>query len=545
MQIKTIKTTLEIFNLLESDFNHNQLLKDKHFYFIDTLIRKKADRNFQYLSSKLLKKTFGDKDYLTIINYFIERGIIQRISNKQADKFSYYTYKLLISTKKIIDYQLKSHSLIRTIEYFHNTNYESLKDFEKQVLYNIQQLQLPSEFDVPRLYMSKSKNTGRLFHPLVNMPKKQRIYLKHIDGIRLGEFDAKNAQLVLLSHIFNDDEVFNDAVYSGEFYNIMAKEMEIDISNDSNKKEFKRKFFNSILFNENRVVVANSSYGKAFKKLFPITFQHLLNMQTNKSKATELQWEESNLFINNITRDLVNDGLFVIPIHDAIIFNLAEIEKVEKIINDNCYNYLGRLISLSLEEFCPTPCSKYTTYNNLYNNSNEGREEENKGQRGVYVVDNSKGVGQNKNNQLQDEKVAIITQVIKQIIEMNQKITIRKIQELSGVAKSTVEKHYKSILFDLSQDISEVNQSDISDNKVADITYNNSKLNQKKLKLEERFNKTVSGQMIVPDLINVLGTKTTNKIPIAKWSELINDVNHDSFERFWDNLQAYKSNYIR
>jgi len=95
-----IKTTLEIFNLLESDFNHNQLLKDKHFYFIETLIRKKADRNFQYLSSKLLKKTFGDKYYLTIINYFIERGIVQRISNKQVGKFSYYTYKLLISTKK-------------------------------------------------------------------------------------------------------------------------------------------------------------------------------------------------------------------------------------------------------------------------------------------------------------------------------------------------------------------------------------------------------------------------------------------------------------
>lgn len=212
--------------------------------------------------------------------------------------------------------------------------------------------------------------------------------------------------------------------------------------------------------------------------------------------------------------------------------------------------FLNLIISSNLsvnfpKEFCPTPCSKYTTYNNLYNNSNEGREEENKGQRGVYVVDKSKGVGQNKNNQLQDEKVVVITQAIKQLMEKNQKITIRKIQELSGVAKSTVEKHYKSILFDLSQDISEVNLSGISDNKVADITYNNSKLNQKKLKLEERFNKTVSGQMIVPDLINVLGTKTTNKIPIAKWSELINDVNHDSFERFWDNLQAYKSNYIR
>ena len=48
--------------------------------------------------------------------------------------------------------------------------------------------------------------------------------------------------------------------------------------------------------------------------------------------------------------------------------------------------------------------------------------------------------------------------------------------------------------------------------------------------------------MIIPDLINVLGTKTTNKISIVKWSELINDVNHDSFERFWDNLQNYKQN---
>ena len=74
-------------------------------------------------------------------------------------------------------------------------------------------------------------------------------------------------------------------------------------------------------------------------------------------------------------------------------------------------------------------------------------------------MQNPKGVGQNKNTQLQDEKVAVITQAIKQLMEKNQKITIRKIQELSGVAKSTVEKHYKSILFDLSQDIVTDNKS--------------------------------------------------------------------------------------
>ena len=83
-------------------------------------------------------------------------------------------------------------------------------------------------------------------------------------------------------------------------------------------------------------------------------------------------------------------------------------------------------------------------------------------------MQNSKGVGQNKNTQLQDEKVVVITQAIKQIIEMNQKITIRKIQELSCVAKSTVEKHYKSILSQISQDIVTDNKSAKIENKISE-----------------------------------------------------------------------------
>jgi hypothetical protein len=389
--------------------------------------------------------------------------------------------------------------------------------------------------------MTKSKNTGRMFHSLTNMPRNQRKYLKHIDGLRLGELDAKNAQLVLLAHLFNDDEVFNDAVYGGEFYNMMADEMGVDISNDANKKEFKRKFFNSILFNENNLVVANSKYGKAFKKLFPITYYHLIEMQTETSKANELQRSESNLFIDNITRDLVNEGLFVIPIHDAITFDLDEIDQVQKIIDDNCYSVLGRLITLSLEEFCPTIDNKCTTYNNLYNKSKAEGEEEKDSHEGVYVVQNNPMVGQNKKTLLKNEKVAIITKTIKELKADNQKITIRKVQELSGVAKATVEKHYKAIIADLSHDNNEDKQSDVLDNKTLEIAHNNDKLIHKKIALEERFKSVVNGIMIVPDLISVLGSKTTNKIPIANWSELIRNVNQDGFEMFWDNLQNYKN----
>lgn len=544
MQSYSIQSTQALISLVDSDFESNTTLKDKHLYFIDTLIRRRADKKAMYLDSQLLKKTFGDKEYLLIINYFIEKGIVQRYFNKQDGYFSYYTYKLLISVKKLVPYQLKSPSLIRTIDYFHNTNYNNLRDFEKQVLHNIQKLQLPSEFDVPRLYMTKSKNTGRMFHSITNMPKNQRMQLKHVDGIRLGEFDAKNAQLVMLSHMYNDDEVFNDAVYGGEFYNIMADEMGVDISNEASKKEFKRKFFNSILFNENILVVANSKYGKAFKNLFPITYHHLIEMQTDTSKANELQSSESNLFIDNITRDLVNEGLFVIPIHDAIIFDLDKIDSVQKIIDDNCYSVLGRLITLSLEEFCPTPCSQYTTYNNIYNKGKEEGEEEKDSQRGVYVVQNPKGVGQNKNTQLQDEKVAAVTHAIKQIMADNQKITIRKIQELSGVAKATVEKHYKLILSQISQDNVAEEQTDLTELKVADSAPIEDKLTQKRMWLEERFNARVTDRMLIADLRNVLGDKTTNRIPVSDRFDLIQGINYASFDKFWSNLQNYKSNFV-
>lgn len=468
MQTKTIKSTQEIINFLESDFKDNLQLKDKHFYFIDTLIRHRADRKSIYLSSKLLKKTFGDRTYKSIINYFVENGIVERYQNLQDGGYSYYKYKLLVSIKKLVEYQLTYKPLIKIIDYFIQTNYNSLLDFEKQVLQNIEQLQIPSNFDIPKLYITKSKNTGRLFHTLTNMSKKLRYKLKHIKNIRLVEIDAKNAQLIMLSYWYNDDDVFNDAVYSGEFYKILADEMGIDISDDAKKDEFKRKFFNSILFNSNRKVITNSKYGIAFKKLFPITFQHIIEIDTNKSKARELQSSESNLFINNITKDIVKSGMFVIPIHDAFIINIDDIEKVQNIINENCYYILGRLITMSVKEFCPT-IDDNTTYINIYNKGEAERESNNNNHKGVYMVQSDSMVGQNKKTAIMNEKINVITTAIKQLMADNQKITIRKIQGVSGVAKATVEKHYKRILTQITE------QKELDDEK-AQIENNDSEI---------------------------------------------------------------------
>jgi hypothetical protein len=174
MQTKTVKCTQEIINLLESDFKNNLPLKDKHVYFIDTLIRRGAKRNPIYLSSKNLKITFGDRHYKNIVDYFVEKGSIETFENYQQNSYPYNTYKLSINTNKIVEYELTHKQLIKKINYFHQTNYDSLLDFEKQVLNNIEQLQLPSKYKIPSLYMTKSKNTGRLFHTLTNLPKPQR-----------------------------------------------------------------------------------------------------------------------------------------------------------------------------------------------------------------------------------------------------------------------------------------------------------------------------------------------------------------------------------
>ena len=540
MQSYSIQSTQEVISLVKTDFESNTKLIDKHLYFIDTLIRHKADIKAKYLSSKKLKKTFGDRIYKSIVNYFIEKGIIERYGNFRDDGYPFYKYKLLISTKKLVDYEITSIGLLDRIQFFHNTNFDKLNNVEKQVLENIQKLQLPSAIKTPKLYISKSKNTGRLFHTLTSLPRKYRIYLKHVDGHELLELDGKGAQLVMLSNEFPYDEAFNNAVYSGEIYKIIADEMGVDISTQDAKDKFKKQFFNTVIFNQNPSVVANSKYGVVFGKLFPIMYNYLIEVDPKKSKARALQSQESQLFIGNITRDLVNKSLFVIPIHDAVVICKKDIDEAIKIINDNCYGFLGRLMAFSSKEFCPTPYPNCTTYNNIYNKTEAEAEERKNNSRGVYVVQNPKGVGQNKNTQLQDEKVAVITQTIKQLMADNQKITIRKIQELSGVAKATVEKHYKVILADLSHDNTQDKQNSNSDNKVPETICNNEKLMQKKITLEERFNSVVSGKMLVPDLISVLGSKTTNKIPIANWSELIRNVYKDGFEQFWENLQDYK-----
>lgn len=87
-------------------------------------------------------------------------------------------------------------------------------------------------------------------------------------------------------------------------------------------------------------------------------------------------------------------------------------------------------------------------------------------------MQSEQGVGQNNNTIVKNEKIALVTHAIKTLMAENQKITIRKIQELSGVAKATVEKHYKEIMVDINQINNAIIETPISSKVPTSITIN-------------------------------------------------------------------------
>jgi hypothetical protein len=49
MPTYSIQSTQKILQLVDTDFNEKFTLKEKHLYFIDTLIRNRADKKSKYL----------------------------------------------------------------------------------------------------------------------------------------------------------------------------------------------------------------------------------------------------------------------------------------------------------------------------------------------------------------------------------------------------------------------------------------------------------------------------------------------------------------
>jgi hypothetical protein len=49
--------------------------------------------------------------------------------------------------------------------------------------------------------------------------------------------------------------------------------------------------------------------------------------------------------------------------------------------------------------------------------------------------------------------------------------------------------------------------------------------------------------MLIAGLRDLLGDNVTNRIPVSDRFDLIQGINYATFDKFWSNLQNYKSNF--
>ncbi len=459
-----IKTTSQILQLVSSLPNKDSLL-----YFTYQILKRNTNKDV-YLSSQVLKKTFGDRAYKSIINQLVELGIVEVLTNYREKEYPYLTYKVLLSHSKkdLVDHEITDHTLINRVEYIIENKYEMLPPYIKQVLQNLESLLLTDELVAelkkegiqledhvfftnnsdfkPRITQSK---TGRVHHTLTNLNKKYRKKLSSTHG-NLVEIDAKNAQLIFLSQLCPNDTIFNEDVFGGVFYEKLSMKMGVDITNKLDKDEFKRKFFNTILCNENKAVIANNKFTNAFSSLYPIIFNYLMTLNQDSTKATLLQELEAEFFITNILKDIIDMKLFAIPIHDAMIVLEKDVEAVMTIINDHSMAFFNRHITTSSEHytFCSTPCDSALLIKKKEERTRRRREENNKCICSALV----KGVEQNKNQIKSQETIQKITLAIITLKEEGVKVTTRNIQARAGVSVASVNKHYQAILSELEND---------------------------------------------------------------------------------------------
>ena len=458
-----IKTTPEILQLVSSNPNKDSLL-----YFTYLSLKRNTNKDI-YLDSQALKKTFGDRNYTQLRNQLVELGILEVFKNHRDKEYPYLTYKIRLphSKKTWINYEVTDTKLIGRIEYILENNYEKLTPLLKQVLRNIETLVItpellselkkdgkPIEDEIfftnnndfkPRIGQSKS---GRVHHTLTNLNKKYRKKLTSTHG-NLVEIDAKNAQLIFLSQLCPNDISFREDVFKGIFYEKLAYKMGVDISKKSDKDKFKEKFFKSTLCNENKVVVANNKYSNAFKSLYPFVFDFLIYTILDSTKANTLQKLEAEFFITNILQDVVKKEIFAIPIHDAIITIEKDVQAVISIIAEHAMAFFEKQISISIERYtiCSTPFDSA-----LLIKKDSGEKERRIKVNKCICSAKCEGVEQNKNLLKSANTIEKIKLAILKIMEEGGKITTRNIKVMSGVSNASINKHYKAILNDVSND---------------------------------------------------------------------------------------------
>ena len=148
---------------------------------------------------------------------------------------------------------------------------------------------------------------------------------------RLIATDCKDTTRRLMSRGLPQDALlYVELTQRGQLYEYLMQQEGIP---SSKRQEFKKTFFGSVFFCQNRPVTKQA---KLFQKHFPSAYKVIFDLKSNDYRrlAHILQRTESSLIINRIVRSCMLElpEVCVVTIHDSIMTTPDAVDQVERIM---------------------------------------------------------------------------------------------------------------------------------------------------------------------------------------------------------------------
>lgn len=185
----------------------------------------------------------------------------------------------------------------------------------------------------------RSDKGGRLFSPLTQLKSEFRQCLT-VDGESLVCVDMTACQPSLIAMLAKDEKLFLDC-QNEIFYENIANELNVD-------RAAAKQCFCIYSFGQNRKDTDKNRRGlqvqDLMKKEYPKTHQYVWEQKEQKlynNFSHQVQWLESEIFIDKIMAELDELGIFALSIHDGICGKASDREIIAKIVEKHTEKYFN------------------------------------------------------------------------------------------------------------------------------------------------------------------------------------------------------------
>ena len=192
-----------------------------------------------------------------------------------------------------------------------------------------------------RYYLKRHKLTGRLFNPVVNLPSRRCHLRQHLlfDGEPTVEIDVSCAQPSLFVCFYPAESLerlhYIEAIKCDKIYQFAVERLSLD--RDTAKIEFLKQCAYG-------PIQANYPLFEVFCEVWPelgaIITEKRLKLGPSRFSC-EMQRHEADIVIGKVLPDCAQEGLTVLPIHDAILCKESEAEKAKVIMLRHWTKALG------------------------------------------------------------------------------------------------------------------------------------------------------------------------------------------------------------